>query len=78
MSNELHIKSLKDAMAKINEGMEVFKEYCTEDCEHCPLFKINVCGYYMEFVPTDAVTDSVLNNFVDLHENRGYFEERMW
>lgn len=76
MYNELHVEALKQAMNKIKEGLAVFEEYCTEDCEHCPL--TNVCGYHMEFVPDDTVTDAVLSNFVDFHEGRACVEERMY
>lgn len=78
MYNSLHVEALKKAMTKIKEGLAVFEEYCTEDCEHCPLYKKGVCGYYLEFVPDDTVTDAVLSNFVDFKEGRMCPEERMW
>lgn len=78
MYNSMQVEALKQAMAKIKEGLAVFEEYCTEDCEHCPLYRKGVCGYHMEFVPDETVTDAVLSNFVDFHEGRGYAEERMW
>ena len=78
MYNELHVEALKQAMAKIKEGLAVFEEYCTEDCEHCPLYKANVCGFYLEIDPTAKISDGLLSNFVDFHEGRGYAEERMY
>ena len=70
MYNSLHIEALKKALEQIKQGIAVFEEYCTEDCEHCPLYKANVCGYYMELVPTPNITDAVLSNFVDFHERK--------
>lgn len=70
MYNSLHIESLKTALEQIKQGIAVFEEYCTEDCEHCPLYKADACGYHMEFVPTEKLNDAVLSNFVDFHERK--------
>ena len=78
MYNSLQVDELKQAMAKIKEGIATFEKYCTEDCEHCPLYRKGVCGYHMDFVPDDTVTDGVLSNFVDFFNDRGYAEERMY
>lgn len=78
MYNSQQVKCLKEAMAKIKEGLAVFEEFCTDDCEHCPLFKKSVCGYHMEFVPDDSVTDALLSNFVDFYDGRIVPEDRMY
>ena len=78
MYNSLDVEALKQALTKIKEGIEVFKEYCTEDCENCPLYKKNACGYYLEIDPTANISDGLLSNFVDFHNLKEYAEERMW
>ena len=77
MYNEGHVKALREAVEQMKKAVEVFEEYCTEDCEHCPLYKANACGYYLELVPTAEISDAVLSNFVDFKE-RAYHEERMY
>lgn len=76
MYNSLAIEALKKAQEQMKKGLAVFEEYCTEDCEHCPLYKANACGYYMELDPTAKLSDGLLSNFIDFHEERGYAEER--
>lgn len=78
MYNSLDVEALKKAIEQMKNALDVFEEYCTEDCEHCPLYKANVCGYHLEIDPTANITDGLLSNFVDFHEARGYAEERMW
>lgn len=81
MYNSLHIEALKKAIEQMKKGLAVFEEYCTEDCEHCPLYKANVCGYFLELDPTAKITDGLLSNFVDFHELGRYKEEersKMW
>lgn len=71
MYNSMHIELLKKAIEQMKQGLKVFEEYCTEDCEHCPLFKANVCGYYLELDPTATIDDGLLDSFVDFHEGKG-------
>lgn len=63
-----YIEHLKQALEQIRQGIAVFEEYCTEDCEHCPLYKADTCGYHMELVPNDKVTDTVLDDFIALYD----------
>lgn len=69
MYNKFQIDRLKAALSKMREGLEEFEQYCTEDCENCPLYKANICGYYMEFVP-QQISDNTLSKFVDYYEER--------
>ena len=78
MYNGSHVEALKQAVEKMKEGLAVFEEYCTEDCEHCPLYKANVCGWFLEIDPTAKISDGLLSNFVDFKEGRMCHEERMW
>lgn len=78
MYNSLHVEALRKALNQMKEAQAVFGEYCTEDCEHCPLYKANVCGYYLEIDPSVDVSDGLLNNFVDFHDAKGYADEPMW
>lgn len=70
MYNKFQIDRLKAALSKMREGLEEFEQYCTEDCGNCPLYKANICGYYMEFVP-QQISDNTLSKFVDYYEERG-------
>lgn len=63
-----YIEHLKQALELIRQGIAGFEEYCTEDCEHCPLYKADACGYHMELVPNDKVTDTVLDDFIALYD----------
>lgn len=63
-----YIEHLQQALEQIRQGIAVFEEYCTEDCEHCPLCKADACGYRMELVPNDKVTDTVLDDFIALYD----------
>ena len=76
MYNGNQIEALKKALKQMKEGLKVFEEYCTEDCEHCPLYKANVCGFYLELDPTAKISDGLLDRFVDFHEGHGIAEER--
>lgn len=78
MYNSMHVESLKKAIEKIKEGTAIFEEYCTEDCENCPLYKADICGYYMELDITKDISDGLLSNFVDFHEFGRYAEERSY
>ena len=78
MYNSLHVEALKKALQKMKEGLAVFEEYCTEDCEGCPLYKANICGYYLELDCTADISDGTLSNFVDFHEYGRYAEERSY
>jgi len=78
MYNSLEVDALKKALEQIKQGIAVFEEYCTEDCKHCPLYKADACGYYMELVPTPKVTDGVLSNFVDFHERKTEERTGIW
>lgn len=68
MYNGGHIDALRKALELIKKGKAVFKEYCTEDCENCPLYKANVCGYDMEIDTEANITYGLLDDFVDYHE----------
>lgn len=69
MYNSENVKELKNALNQMRKALEVFEEYCTEDCGNCPLYKANICGYYMEFVPQE-ISDATLSNFVDYYKER--------
>lgn len=76
MYNTLEVEALKQALEQIRQGVAVFEEYCTEDCEHCPLYKENICGYHMEIDHTAEITDRLLNAYVDYHDGKAYIIER--
>ena len=76
MHSNLEIEALKKALELMKQGLAVFEEYCTEDCEHCPLYKTNVCGYKLELDPTADIDDRTLGSFIDFHDGKAYVIER--
>lgn len=67
MYNNMHIRSLRQAVGQINKGMAVFKEYCTERCNECPL--TNLCDWEHLIYTDDArLTDEKLEEFVEFHK----------
>lgn len=74
MYNSLHVEALRKALDQMKAGRAVFEEYCTEECGNCPLKK--VCGYMVELDLEAEITDAMLDNFVDYHEEAQNREDR--
>lgn len=69
MYNTGEIEELREALELIKKGKEIIAKYCTEDCENCPLYEAEVCGYEVD-MPIDAdanITYGVLDEFVEYH-----------
>lgn len=67
MYNEMHIKALQEAIEAMKKAGEVFKEYCTNECENCPLSEF--CDWQGAIAYTDDdLTEEVLDQFVEFHD----------
>ena len=64
MYNDMHIRSLRQAIEQIKKAEAVFEKYCTDWCNECPLK--DMCdwdGHILYVAP--ELTDSVLEEYVE-------------
>jgi hypothetical protein len=73
--NELHIKSLEEAIGNVREATETFMEYCTDRCKKCPISKACDWQGNIDFLDSD-LTHDVLNDYVDYFRKVEDEEER--
>ena len=75
MYNTGHIQALMQAIEEMKKANAVFKEYCTEHCQICPLKDVCDWDGYIEY-NDPRLTEEALDRFVDLHEEITYRQER--
>ena len=65
MFNSGDVEALGAALEQMKKGLAVIREYCSEECDGCPLYRHNVCGYYCELDLDADIDKGLLNDFVD-------------
>ena len=73
--NALCIKAIKEAISTMQKANEVIKEYCTNECEICPLKDMCDWEGNIDFLDS-RINDSVLDKYIDLHTEWEYRNER--
>lgn len=73
--NEMHIRALQEAIENIKKADAAIQEYCTDNCEHCPLS--DMCDWEGHIDAYDSrITEGVLDSLVDFHEAHEAAQER--
>lgn len=68
-------EALREAIKTMQTQNEVIKEYCTNECEDCPLKDMCDWEGNIEFL-NEGITDELLEQYVDFHDEWEYRNER--
>lgn len=75
MYNDLQVKALREAIDTLKKSNGVLKEYCTNECEKCPLEDMCDWEGNVDF-NDERLTDSKLDDYVEYYEGETYKAER--
>jgi hypothetical protein len=64
MYNDMHIRSLRQAIEQVKKAESVFKEYCTDVCRKCPVSGMCDWEGHIEY-DAPELTDAVLEEYVE-------------
>ena len=74
MYNTPHIKAIQTAFAEMQKIQAEIADYCTDDCERCPLN--DHCDWEGHIAFWEGITESEIDAFVEKHNRAEEIEQR--